>query len=216
MCWQCVKDPIALGIQRPKPLNSRGEQECSSADFPMWSHHFPGSTSDVACEDEIGKSLLDIEMPASADARRTYRDGRDEKLSTESLGARVTRTVLDFHRCVLCGCDKFSPSLSERPCVICGSSSNGEPIKEDSPKYLQSQPVGATPIDKLRRTLRPIVFVRRTKLRSSYDVPSGDSAPAAPFEHDEFLVMAEEERAVRAELKMMRKVDWEQALTEQK
>ena len=32
--------------------------------------------------------------------------------------------VLQFERCMLCGCDKFTPNTSEKPCVICGLCSN--------------------------------------------------------------------------------------------
>lgn len=29
--------------------------------------------------------------------------------------------ILQIHRCILCGCDKFTPNSSNKPCLLCGS-----------------------------------------------------------------------------------------------
>ena len=48
--------------------------------------------------------------------------------------------MLEIQRCMLCGCDKFTPARSETPCVLCGAHSNrlarvpSVPSHEDRPK----------------------------------------------------------------------------------
>ena len=133
------RDPVQQKLQSSFTIRAAAEEKPQSED--------PGPRlSDIVAKlyTECGvareATTDDADLDEDEDPAAFFR-GRSQSapaaLFHERWQSAPTR-MLEFERCILCGCDKFTSSVFATPCVLCGAHSNRTPpiklSKEDRPK----------------------------------------------------------------------------------